>query len=92
MWKRYLSLLQKRPILTNAITAGVIGGTGDAAAQQLDSVYVKKTGLLPVTKLNYRRLSQVALWGFAWLGAPMYWWFRILDRWFPPGIVVSGGE
>ncbi len=86
MWSRYLRLLQTRPGLTNAATAGTIALSGDVLAQELDSWYIKGQGLVAPSALDFRRLAVVAGWGFTWLGAPMYYWFRTLDRWFPPGV------
>eukprot|EP00750_Incisomonas_marina_P005631 INCI14057.1.p1 GENE.INCI14057.1~~INCI14057.1.p1 ORF type:complete len:193 (-),score=32.76 INCI14057.1:807-1385(-) len=87
MWQRYMHLVKTRPLLTNALTAGLIGGVGDVAAQQLENRFVKKQrGFLSVSELNFKRLGQISAWGFLWLGVPMYWWFRVLDKWFPPGV------
>ena len=87
MWQRYQRLLKSHPVLTNAITAGLIGGTGDLAAQQLEHKVIKKRGgFLPASEVDLARTVKVAGWCLAWLGAPMYFWFRHLDRMFPPGV------
>lgn len=84
MWQFYLKLLGKRPILTNTLTAGVVAFTGDVFAQQAASYFFENERLLGINDIDYRRLAQVSAWGLTYLGAPMYFWFRRLDRWFPP--------
>jgi hypothetical protein len=43
LWGDYLQLLETAPLVTKACTAGVIIGSGDAAAQAVEK-YITKTG------------------------------------------------
>ncbi|KAK1308336.1 Peroxisomal membrane protein PMP22 [Acorus calamus] len=57
-WQKYLQQLQKHPLRTKAVTAGVLAGFSDAVAQKISGI----------KRLQLRRLLLVMLYGFAYAG------------------------
>ncbi|KAL4422648.1 hypothetical protein ABPG75_008845 [Micractinium tetrahymenae] len=74
-WRRYLQQLEKRPLKTKAVTAGVLAGVSDLLAQRLSG----STG----AGINWRRTLAIALYGVVWSGPAGHFWQQILERLFP---------
>ncbi|XP_022138396.1 peroxisomal membrane protein PMP22 [Momordica charantia] len=71
-WKGYLLQLQKHPLRTKAITAGVLAGCSDAVAQKISGV----------KKLQLRRLLLLVLYGFAYSGPFGHFLHKLMDKIF----------
>lgn len=71
-WKGYLLQLQKNPLRTKAITAGVLAGVSDSVAQKISGI----------KKLQLRRLLLLMLYGFAYAGPFGHFLHKLMDRIF----------
>lgn len=71
-WRRYLQQLEKRPLKTKAVTAGVLAGSSDLLAQRLSG-----------GSINWRRTLAIALYGVVWSGPAGHFWQQALERLFP---------
>jgi len=78
-WSSYNAALEGAPLLTKAVTAGVIIGAGDAAAQQLERT---KTGE-PFDPARYLRWS---LFGLLLQGPWNHAFYLLLDAALPPTV------
>uniref|UniRef100_A0A7N0ZVF7 Peroxisomal membrane protein PMP22 n=1 Tax=Kalanchoe fedtschenkoi TaxID=63787 RepID=A0A7N0ZVF7_KALFE len=70
--QQYLSQLQRHPLRTKAITAGVLSGVSDAVAQKI-------TG---IPQLQLRRLVLKVLFGACYLGPFGHFMYILLDKIF----------
>ncbi|KAK3016939.1 hypothetical protein RJ639_007566, partial [Escallonia herrerae] len=68
-WKKYLRSLQLHPLRTKAVTAGVMIGCSDLAAQKISGV----------KKLQLRRLLLLVLFGFAYSGPFGHFLHKLMD-------------
>ena len=96
-WQSYLQLLAEAPLPTKAVTAGLIIGSGDAAAQVIESSLVTSNSLDPsseaersaevttaATGVDLTRLARWAAFGF-FLQAPWnHFFYLALDGALPP--------
>ncbi|KND00844.1 uncharacterized protein SPPG_03948 [Spizellomyces punctatus DAOM BR117] len=72
-WKRYLQLLEEKPLITKSLSAGAIGVAGDIIAQRIDSPSEHK-------KWDPKRTLRLGVYGML-IGAPLtHGWYKILDR------------
>ncbi|KAL5542301.1 hypothetical protein UlMin_010011 [Ulmus minor] len=71
-WGKYLQQLQKNPLRTKAITAGVLVGCSDTIAQKISGV----------KKLQFKRLLLMMLYGFAYSGPFGHFLHKLMDRIF----------
>ncbi|KGN61586.1 peroxisomal membrane protein PMP22 [Cucumis sativus] len=71
-WQGYLLQLQKNPLRTKAITAGVLAGISDSVAQKISGI----------KKLQFRRLLLLMLYGFAYAGPFGHFLHKLMDRIF----------
>jgi len=71
-WARYLRSLERKPLATKAITAGLLSGASDVVAQTL-------TASRP---LNWRRTLAIAAFGFLWAGPSNHYWQKFLEKLF----------
>lgn len=71
-WEGYMLQLQRHPLRTKAITAGVLAGVSDTTAQKLSGIQ----------KLQYKRLLLKILFGFAYGGPFGHYLHKVLDRIF----------
>ncbi|KAJ8433357.1 hypothetical protein Cgig2_020437 [Carnegiea gigantea] len=71
-WKKYLLQLQLHPLRTKAITAGVIAGISDFAAQKISRI----------KKLQYRRLFLIMLYGPLYSGPFGHFFHKLTDKFF----------
>lgn len=71
-WKKYLLQLQLHPLRTKAITAGVIAGISDFAAQRISRI----------KKLQYRRLFLIMLYGLLYSGPFGHFFHKLMDKFF----------
>uniref|UniRef100_A0A2P2KN89 Peroxisomal membrane protein n=1 Tax=Rhizophora mucronata TaxID=61149 RepID=A0A2P2KN89_RHIMU len=69
---QYLLQLQRHPLRTKAITAGVLSAISDIVAQKLSGI----------EKLQFRRLLLKVIFGFAYLGPFGHFLHVILDKIF----------
>lgn len=70
--QRYLNQLQRHPLRTKAITAGVLSAISDIVSQKLSGIQ----------KLQLRRLLLKVLFGFAYLGPFGHFLHTTLDKIF----------
>ena len=86
MWTRYVQLLQKYPVRTNVLTAGIVGFTGDLLSQNVESQV--HADVVVEEQQNLARALKVATWN-AMVSGPLTHWFKFLDtKWpLPPGAV-----
>ncbi|KNA25253.1 hypothetical protein SOVF_008190 [Spinacia oleracea] len=68
----YLSQLQRHPLRTKAITAGVLSAISDIVSQKLSGIQ----------KLQIRRILLKVLFGFAYLGPFGHFFHMMLDKVF----------
>ncbi|KAJ3045859.1 hypothetical protein HDV00_006123 [Rhizophlyctis rosea] len=102
-WKRYLDLLETRPLPTKAISAFVIGAVGDVIAQSIDPSHPHESATHPDSSSSSSS-SKPATRGFHWdkertlrlslyglvFGAPItHGWYKILDRRLGAGMDLS---
>lgn len=71
MFGWYGRVVKARPISVNTVTAGGIAFLGDLVAQ----------GIEEERQWDRHRSLVMLGWGLGPSGAPMYFWFRFLDRW-----------
>eukprot|EP00937_MAST-01D_sp_MAST-1D-sp2_P003945 g3945.t1 len=76
-WQQYLKLLETHPIMTKAVTSGVIGGIGDYCCQKwFDG------------RVDAKRLATFTFLGAALVGPTLHVWYGVLGRLLPrPGTV-----
>lgn len=70
--QRYISQLQRHPLRTKAITAGVLSAISDIVSQKLSGIQ----------RLQIRRLLLKVLFGCAYLGPFGHFFHSLLDKWF----------
>ena len=76
VWETYSDALTHNPILTNAVTSGVLCAGGDALAQHFEY----RLGIMSPEKeaYNWPRTARMALWGMAIGGPILAMWYRTL--------------
>ncbi|KAI9011295.1 hypothetical protein BC832DRAFT_529522 [Gaertneriomyces semiglobifer] len=73
-WRRYLELLEERPLVTKAVTAGVIGAAGDVLAQRITKPEHQ------AFVWDKQRTVRLGLYGLL-VGAPLtHGWYKVLDK------------
>ena len=77
LWPTYLDLLSTAPITTKAITAGIIIGSGDCAAQLLETRDSDK-------QFDSLRASRWAFFGLVLQGPWNHFFYLLLDGALPP--------
>ena len=77
LWSGYLGLLETAPLTTKAISAGVIIGAGDAAAQTVENA--QKGG-----DFDFARYLRWAFFGLVLQGPWNHAFYLLLDATFPP--------
>jgi len=73
LWRQYLLSLQRYPLRTKAITAGVLAGSADIVAQKLAGA----------KKLQFKRASLLMLWGLCYSGPFGHFFHKFMDKLFP---------
>ncbi|CAN6454502.1 unnamed protein product [Victoria cruziana] len=68
-WQYYHYQLQTNPLLTKAVTVGVLAGCSDSIAQKLSGIQ----------KLQFKRLLLKVLYGFAYGGPFGHFFHKIMD-------------
>ncbi|XP_047058419.1 peroxisomal membrane protein PMP22-like [Lolium rigidum] len=68
----YMRQLRAHPLLTKAVTSGVLAGCSDAIAQKIAGA----------RKLQLRRLLVITLYGFAYAGPFGHFFHKLMDRIF----------
>ncbi|KAG6493273.1 hypothetical protein ZIOFF_048251 [Zingiber officinale] len=68
-WENYMLQLQLHPLRTKMLTAGVLAGISDSAAQKLSGI----------PKIQLRRLLLKVLFGFAYGGPFGHYLHKLLD-------------
>ena len=76
VWEMYSDALTHSPVLTNAVTSGVLCAGGDALAQHFEY----RLGIMSPDKeaYNWPRTARMALWGTAIGGPILGLWYRTL--------------
>lgn len=77
LWSGYLGLLETAPLVTKAISAGVIIGAGDAAAQTVEN---SQTG----GEFDFTRYLRWAFFGLVLQGPWNHFFYLLLDGAIPP--------
>ena len=80
LWSDYLGLLETAPLVTKAVTAGVIIGSGDAAAQVVESVVKEREG----DGFDVTRALRWAFFGLVLQGPWNHFFYLLLDGAIPP--------
>jgi len=78
VWSSYLTALDQDPLVTKAITAGVIIGAGDTAAQLIESIKPSAPGFDAVRALRW------AFFGLVLQGPWNHAFYLLLDATLPP--------
>ena len=76
----YANALKTRPLRTNVATSGVITVASDTIAQFVDNQQKGSADL----RLDYQRSLSMMCWGTLVSGGALFYWFKFLDRLFPP--------
>ena len=74
LWAKYVKLLDTKPLITKAITSGVLVGGGDMVAQ----LFVEKN-----KQYDFARTLRFGTFGALAVGPMMHYWYAILQRFFP---------
>ncbi|KAG0579513.1 hypothetical protein KC19_4G104300 [Ceratodon purpureus] len=74
LWGQYLGNLQRHPLRTKAITAGVLAGSADVIAQKLAGA----------KNLQLRRSVLLMLYGFCYSGPFGHYFHQFMNKLFPP--------
>eukprot|EP00823_Brevimastigomonas_motovehiculus_P007275 TRINITY_DN6296_c0_g1_i1.p1 TRINITY_DN6296_c0_g1~~TRINITY_DN6296_c0_g1_i1.p1 ORF type:complete len:224 (+),score=34.77 TRINITY_DN6296_c0_g1_i1:26-673(+) len=74
MWKAYLNLLARRPVLTKTLTSGFLYAVGDGCSQVIDGTYK--------TKYDTSRTLRFVLWGLAFGPLGHAWYNGVLEKAF----------
>jgi len=78
-WNSYVSIVERRPLLTKSITATIILGGADLCAQGLEHA----RGVATTTGVDWPRAARFACFGL--FGAPWsHYYFHWLDTCIPP--------
>ncbi|XP_064381867.1 protein Mpv17-like [Halichondria panicea] len=77
IWKGYVSILDSRPLLTQAITTGVVCGLGDVIAQSCVEGRRWK-------QYSLQRTAKMAAIGLCFTGPVLRTWFLTLDKYLGP--------
>ena len=78
--ERYAELLQERPLLTNAVTSGVLCALGDVLAQLVEWRVGAKEGIRDkVTVLDIARTGRMGIYGFFVCGPLLTGWYKGLN-------------
>jgi peroxisomal membrane protein 2 len=78
-WDSYVSIVERRPLVTKSITATIILGGADLCAQGLEHA----RGISDTTGIDWPRAARFAAFGL--FGAPWsHYYFYWLDHWLPP--------
>jgi hypothetical protein len=83
LFSRYSDLLERRPFITNGITAGLLAATGDLVAQS-ESIHVAKVVMSVTIPFNSARTLTFLLTGLLYEGPWMHVWYEGLwkmGRW-----------
>uniref|UniRef100_A0A7S1XVF5 Uncharacterized protein n=1 Tax=Phaeomonas parva TaxID=124430 RepID=A0A7S1XVF5_9STRA len=86
LWEGYLGLLAAQPLLTKSVTASVIIGAGDSAAQAIELAKKSEEGATTEGK-NGLDIVRIARWAFFGLVLQAPWnhyFFLYLDQFLPP--------
>jgi peroxisomal membrane protein 2 len=92
LWRRYSDLIDRRPLLTKAVTATILFLSADLIAQAIEHLL----GRMPIDQDDDNSKSGMVIGGvdvpraarfaaFGLIGAPWsHYYFLYLDRWLPP--------
>eukprot|EP00903_Cladosiphon_okamuranus_P015621 g14425.t1 len=69
LWQRYLDSLDRRPLLTKAVSTGIIDGTANLIEQAISSH--------PFSLVTWTSFTLV---GGCFIGPGLHFWFNVLDR------------
>mmetsp|Transcript_14661 Transcript_14661/g.26599 ORF Transcript_14661/g.26599 Transcript_14661/m.26599 type:complete len:264 (-) Transcript_14661:1194-1985(-) len=86
----YMKSLDKHPVRTKSITAGIVLAVGDLLAQSIESRVARK----PSFNVNWTRLNAFLLTGGLYVGPFVHYWFELLwmmGRWLERNHDVSKG-
>jgi len=91
-WTRYTEMLEKKPILTKSITAGVLSFVADVICQKgFGSAPIE--GTKDVTKdekaLDFPRIGKFTFLGVALVGPILHFWYGALARRIPGVDILS---
>lgn len=91
-WRRYLDLLETRPLVTKSVSAFVIGGVGDVIAQRINPTQEHSKALQPssdsLTSIpkptpgfvwDKERTLRLSLYGLIFAAPLTHGWYKILE-------------
>eukprot|EP00978_Attheya_sp_CCMP212_P019834 scaffold56163_cov41-Attheya_sp.AAC.1 len=90
LYSSYMKSLDKHPVRTKSITAGIVLAVGDLLAQSIESSVAKKPSFI----VNWTRLNAFLLTGALYVGPFVHYWFELLwmmGRWLERNHDVSKG-
>ncbi|XP_055005469.1 protein Mpv17 isoform X3 [Boleophthalmus pectinirostris] len=73
LWRSYQSLMSRRPLTVQILTAGSLVGVGDVISQQL----IERKGL---SNHSVRRTVRMMGIGFCFVGPVVGSWYKVLDK------------
>lgn len=76
LWAAYLSYLEREPLRTKAVTAGVLSAVSDLLAQRLSAPEASKA------RIDWSSVAKQVAVGLALRGPVGHYWFAFLDRAF----------
>eukprot|EP00889_Picochlorum_renovo_P003144 jgi/Picre1/30174/NNA_005543.t1 len=80
VWRAYLNKLQKDPLLTKSLTAGVLNGLSNVVAQKTRGHHNKR-------HVSWHMVMKYVAFGIVWAGPSVHYWQNALERLF-----LVGGE
>ena len=87
MWAVYSNALKTRPLRTNVATSGIITVASDTIAQYVDNKQredAEQALVMGPAGLDVQRSLSMLCWGTVVSGGALFYWFKFLDRLFPP--------
>jgi hypothetical protein len=86
----YTKQIDAHPLLTKAITAGVVGGAGDLSSQIiLSDEEHKKPNSTVLERIDWQRTARFVFMNVAMVGPTLHYWYRWLGKKFPGKSIKS---
>jgi hypothetical protein len=77
---KYNEVLERKPLLTKAITTGVMYGGGDLIAQYVENMNEEDKEKKKNMEVNYKRLAVFTLFGLFIGGPAFHYWYNYLNE------------
>ncbi|XP_060048678.1 peroxisomal membrane protein 2 [Erinaceus europaeus] len=83
----YLRLLRLRPVLTKAVTSGILSALGNILAQTIQKKQKKENSS---QKLDLSGPLRYGIYGFFFTGPLSHFFYLFMDHWIPPEVPLAG--